>query len=115
LKSADADWISLARRLLVAAGDQEGVGPVLRFWRENPGGKSLPPRTPHRDRCSGAAEESEPAEDKANGPAVVRWLRHEFAGYVEVNPEGGKVSRAAAASPQLESGNWYLLHPRLAP
>jgi predicted phage terminase large subunit-like protein len=32
---------------------------------------------------------------------------------VEVNPEGGKVSRAAAASPQLESGNWYLPHPML--
>jgi phage terminase large subunit-like protein len=30
-----------------------------------------------------------------------------------VNPEGGKISRAAAASPQLESGNWYLPHPLL--
>ena len=53
-------------------------------------------------------------EDKANGPAVIQSLRHEIAGFVEVNPEGGKVSRAAAASPQLESGNWYLLHPMLA-
>jgi phage terminase large subunit-like protein len=44
-------------------------------------------------------------EDKANGPAVIQSLRHEIAGFVEVNPEGGKVSRAAAASPQLESGN----------
>jgi len=50
-------------------------------------------------------------EDKANGPAVIQSLRHEIAGLVEVNPEGGKVSRAAAASPQLESGNWYLPHP----
>jgi predicted phage terminase large subunit-like protein len=32
-----------------------------------------------------------------------------------VNPEGGKVSRAAAASAQLESGNWHLPHPVLAP
>ena len=40
---------------------------------------------------------------------------HEIAGFVEVNPEGGKVSRAAAASPQLESGNWYLPHPMVAP
>ena len=32
-----------------------------------------------------------------------------------MNPEGGKISRAAAASPQLESGNWYLPHPLLAP
>jgi predicted phage terminase large subunit-like protein len=54
-------------------------------------------------------------EDKANGPAVVQSLRHEIHGFVEVNPEGGKVSRAAAASPQLESGNWYLPHPILAP
>lgn len=54
-------------------------------------------------------------EDKANGPAVVQSLRHEIAGFVEVNPEGGKISRAAAASPQLESGNWFLPHPKLAP
>ena len=53
-------------------------------------------------------------EDKANGPAVIQSLRHEISGFVEVNPEGGKVSRAAAASPQLESGNWYLPHPLLA-
>jgi predicted phage terminase large subunit-like protein len=52
-------------------------------------------------------------EDKANGPAVVQSLRHEIGGFVEVNPEGGKESRAAAASPQLESGNWYLPHPML--
>jgi predicted phage terminase large subunit-like protein len=52
-------------------------------------------------------------EDKANGPAVIQSLRHEITGLVEVNPEGGKISRAAAASPQLESGNWYLPHPML--
>jgi predicted phage terminase large subunit-like protein len=52
-------------------------------------------------------------EDKANGPAVIQSLRHEIGGLVEVNPEGGKMSRAAAASPQLESGNWYLPHPML--
>ena len=38
---------------------------------------------------------------------MVQSLRHEIGGFVEVNPEGGKESRAAAASPQLESGNWY--------
>ena len=53
-------------------------------------------------------------EDKANGPAVVQTLRHEIPGFVEVPPKGGKVSRAAAASPQLESGNWYLPHPMVA-
>ena len=54
-------------------------------------------------------------EDKANGPAVIQSLRREISGLVEVNPEGGKVSRAAAASPQLESANWHLPHPLLAP
>ena len=46
---------------------------------------------------------------------MVQSLRHEIAGFVEVNPEGGKVSRAVAASAQLESGNWYVPHPMLAP
>jgi predicted phage terminase large subunit-like protein len=54
-------------------------------------------------------------EDKANGPAVIQSLRHEIGGFIDVNPEGGKVSRAAAASPQLESGNWFLPHPKIAP
>ena len=54
-------------------------------------------------------------EDKANGPAVIQSLRHEIGGLVEVNPEGGKLSRAAGASPLLESGNWYLPHPMLKP
>jgi predicted phage terminase large subunit-like protein len=53
-------------------------------------------------------------EDKANGPAVIQSLRRELGGFVEVNPEGGKISRASAASPQLEAGNWYVPHPMLA-
>jgi phage terminase large subunit-like protein len=32
---------------------------------------------------------------------------------LKVKPDGGKVSRAAAASPQLEAGNWYVPHPML--
>lgn len=54
-------------------------------------------------------------EDKANGPAVIDTLHNEIAGLVEVNPHGGKVSRAAAASVELDSGNWYLPHPMIAP
>jgi predicted phage terminase large subunit-like protein len=54
-------------------------------------------------------------EDKANGPAVIQSLRHQIGGLVEVSPEGGKIWRAAAASPMLESGNWYLPHPLLKP
>ena len=41
-------------------------------------------------------------EDKANGPAVVQSLKHEITGLMEVSPEGGKMSRAAAVSPEVE-------------
>lgn len=42
-------------------------------------------------------------EDKANGPAVIQELQHEMPGLIPVNPEGGKVARAHAVSPQIES------------
>lgn len=48
-------------------------------------------------------------EDKANGPAVVQTLKREIPGLIEVTPEGGKESRAAGCSPQIEAGNVYLL------
>jgi len=54
-------------------------------------------------------------EDKANGSAVIATLQSEIPGLIPVNPEGGKESRAAAVSPQVESGNVYLPHPRIAP
>jgi predicted phage terminase large subunit-like protein len=54
-------------------------------------------------------------EDKANGPAVIQMLRHELSGVIPVNPEGGKMARASAVSPQIESGNIYLPHPQTAP
>ncbi len=54
-------------------------------------------------------------EDKANGPAVIATLRHELPGLVAVEPDGGKEARANAATPEVESGNVYLPHPRLAP
>jgi predicted phage terminase large subunit-like protein len=53
-------------------------------------------------------------EDKANGPAVIQELQHDVAGLIEVNPEGGKLARAHAVSPQIESGNVYLPHPAIA-
>lgn len=53
-------------------------------------------------------------EDKANGTAVVEMLGRDVPGLVLVNPLGGKVSRAAAASPELEAGNWFLPHPKIA-
>lgn len=47
-------------------------------------------------------------EDKANGPAIVNTLKKFLAGLIEVNPEGGKEARAAAAQPALEAGQCFL-------
>lgn len=52
-------------------------------------------------------------EDKANGPAVIQLLSSEIAGLIPVDPAGGKVSRAYAAQPEVESHNVYLPHPAL--
>ncbi|SDH77032.1 phage uncharacterized protein (putative large terminase), C-terminal domain-containing protein [Aneurinibacillus thermoaerophilus] len=54
-------------------------------------------------------------EDKANGPAVIQMLSREIAGLVAVNPEGGKVVRAQAVSPEIEAGNIFLPDPSIAP
>lgn len=54
-------------------------------------------------------------EDKANGPAVIQMLKHEISGLIPVNPEGGKIARAYAASPEVEAGNVYLPDPSIAP
>jgi predicted phage terminase large subunit-like protein len=54
-------------------------------------------------------------EDKANGPAVISTLRHKVPGLIAVNPEGGKMARASAVSPEIEAGNVYLPHPHIAP
>lgn len=53
-------------------------------------------------------------EDKANGPAIIHMLKKEIQGIIPVNPEGGKVVRAQAISPQIEAGNVYLPSPELA-
>jgi len=54
-------------------------------------------------------------EDKANGPAIIDTLKREATGYVvrAVNPLGGKVARAEAASVQFRQGRVHL--PRHAP
>ena len=54
-------------------------------------------------------------EDKANGPAVIQELQHDIGGLIEVTPEGGKIARAHAVSPLVESGNIHLPHPALVP
>jgi predicted phage terminase large subunit-like protein len=47
-------------------------------------------------------------EDKANGAAVQDNLRNTISGIVMVEPKGGKLARATAAEPAIESGNVYL-------
>lgn len=57
-------------------------------------------------------------EDKANGPGVVsvlrKWRRklgideHDFPSIYEINPEGGKYSRAQAASPYQRDGRIFI-------
>jgi predicted phage terminase large subunit-like protein len=42
-------------------------------------------------------------------------LEREISGILAVNPQGGKVARAAAVSPLIEAGNVYLPHPLHAP
>lgn len=53
-------------------------------------------------------------EDKANGPAVISILQQEISGIIAVNPEGGKIVRAQAVSPDIESGNVFLPVPSKA-
>jgi predicted phage terminase large subunit-like protein len=64
-------------------------------------------------RRSGPWPEPKLVEDKANGPAVIQELQHEIAGLIEVTPEEGKLARAHAGSPQVESRNVHLPHPAL--
>lgn len=54
-------------------------------------------------------------EDKANGPAVISTLKHEIPGIIAIEPQGSKVARVSAISPQVEAGNVYLPDPSIAP
>jgi predicted phage terminase large subunit-like protein len=47
-------------------------------------------------------------EDKANGSAIIEELSREIPGVIAINPEGGKIARAWAASPTVEAGGVYL-------
>ncbi|MDZ5782100.1 phage terminase large subunit [Marinococcus luteus] len=53
-------------------------------------------------------------EDKANGPAVMTTLKKQINGLVPVEPNGSKLSRAFAITPDLEAGNIYIPDPSLA-
>ena len=47
-------------------------------------------------------------EDKANGSAIIKHLKGKIPGVIAINPEGGKVGRMFAMSPEWQAGNWYL-------
>lgn len=47
-------------------------------------------------------------EDKANGSAVIDVVKRKFPGVTEVNPLGGKITRANAIAPVVRSGNVWL-------
>lgn len=53
-------------------------------------------------------------EDKANGSAVIATLKREISGLIPINPEGGKVVRAQAVSPDIEAGNVFIPDPSIA-
>lgn len=47
-------------------------------------------------------------ENKANGPAIEDLLQNKVSGIVLVEPEGDKVARLNAVSPQFEAGNVFI-------
>ena len=51
-------------------------------------------------------------EDKANGSAIIAYLRHEISGIIPITPKESKVARANAMTGIVEGGNVYL--PRYA-
>ena len=46
-------------------------------------------------------------EDKAAGPSVVAHLTEEISGVIAVDPQGGKMARVVAASPEFQAKNWF--------
>lgn len=54
-------------------------------------------------------------EDKANGPAVISFLRSKVSGLIPIEPHGDKVARARAVALDFASGNVYFPHPDIFP
>ena len=54
-------------------------------------------------------------ENKANGPAIVDFLKNEIPGMIEFNPEGKKDERAISVTPIFESGNIWFPDAKEAP
>lgn len=54
-------------------------------------------------------------EEAANGAAVIDVLKDKISGVKAIRPRGSKEVRARAVTPEMESGNVRLPHPRQAP
>lgn len=54
-------------------------------------------------------------ENKANGPAIISTMKRQISGLIPVQPNGTKVERLYAVSPQFEAGNVYIPDPSIAP
>lgn len=54
-------------------------------------------------------------ENKANGPAIVDYLKKEIPGMVEFNPKGSKEERAISVTPYFEAGNIWFPDPETHP
>jgi predicted phage terminase large subunit-like protein len=54
-------------------------------------------------------------EDKANGSAIIDFLKREISGIVPVTPHESKIARLFAVSPQFEAGNVFLPSEKLCP
>lgn len=50
-------------------------------------------------------------EDKANGSAIIDYLKHEISGIVPITPKESKEARLSAVSMDFESGNVYFPNP----
>lgn len=47
-------------------------------------------------------------EDKANGSAVIQKLKADLPGVIEIEPQGGKIARIFAVSPEWQARDWYV-------
>jgi len=47
-------------------------------------------------------------EDKANGSSVIAHLKEEIPGVIAIDPQGGKMARVVATSPEFQARNWII-------
>ena len=53
-------------------------------------------------------------EDKANGSAIIDYLKQEISGIIPISPKESKEARLAAVSPEFESGSVFFPDPTIA-